>query len=108
MNARGTILIVDDNRTNRRILEGMLKRWQMESTSVGSGEEALTELSEAKPRYGLILADMHMPMMDGFELVERIRQNPEIAAATIMMLAHRRAIVGMPRAARNLGWPLTF
>jgi CheY-like chemotaxis protein len=80
------VLIVDDNRTNRRILEGMLKRWQMESTSVGSGEEALTELSEAKPWYGLILADMHMPMMDGFELVERIRQNPEIAAATIMML----------------------
>jgi two-component system sensor histidine kinase/response regulator len=80
------VLIVDDNRTNRRILEGMLKRWQMESTSVGSGEEALTELSEAKRPYGLILADMHMPMMDGFELVERIRQKPEIAAATIMML----------------------
>jgi signal transduction histidine kinase/DNA-binding response OmpR family regulator len=83
------VLVVDDNRTNRRILEGMLKRWEMESTLVGGGEQALVELAAARESgrpYELILADMHMPEMDGFELVERIRQNPEIATATIMML----------------------
>lgn len=83
------VLIVDDNRTNRRILEGMLKRWDMKSTSVPSGEEALVQLSAAwgaKEPFGLILMDMHMPQMDGFGLVERIRQRPELSAATIMML----------------------
>ncbi len=83
------VLIVDDNRTNRRILEGMLKRWEMKSTSVAGGEEALVQLSvawEAKEPFGLILMDMHMPQMDGFGLVERIRERPELSTATIMML----------------------
>jgi CheY-like chemotaxis protein len=82
-------LVVDDNRTNRRILEGMLRRWEMFSTSVEGGEEALAEVSNAESAgepYGLILTDMHMPKMDGFELVERIRQRPELFAPTIMML----------------------
>ena len=90
LNLRGVrVLVVDDNRTNRRILEGMLKRWEMNVTSVEGGEEALAHLAaakEAEEPYVLILADMHMPGMDGFELVERIRQRPELSTATIMML----------------------
>jgi two-component system, sensor histidine kinase and response regulator len=46
----------------------------------------LATAHEAGERYGLILTDMHMPGMDGFTLVERIRQKPELTAATIMML----------------------
>jgi two-component system, sensor histidine kinase and response regulator len=83
------VLIVDDNRTNRRILEGMLKGWQMRAASVDSGEEALTELLLARDTedpYALILTDVHMPTMDGFTLGERIRQISGLAAATIMML----------------------
>ena len=83
------VLVVDDNRTNRRILEGMLKRWEMQVKSVETGEEALAELSagrEAARAYRLILTDVHMPGMDGFTLVERIRERPELATATIMML----------------------
>src|SRR5712692_7799222 len=83
------VLVVDDNRTNRRILEGMLGRWEMKSSSVQDGEEALTKLSEAQEAgepFALILMDMHMPQMDGFELIERIRQSPGSSAATIMML----------------------
>jgi PAS domain S-box-containing protein len=83
------VLVTDDNRTNRRILEGMLKRWEMKSTSVDDGEKALTELSsalEAGEPYGLILTDMHMPKMDGFTWIERIRQRPELSTAIIMML----------------------
>ncbi len=83
------VLVVDDNRTNRRILEGMLRHWDMKPTPVEGGEEALTQLSTARAAaepYALILTDMHMPMMDGFSLVERIRQRPELSTATIMML----------------------
>jgi signal transduction histidine kinase/DNA-binding response OmpR family regulator len=83
------VLVVDDNRTNRRILEGMLMRWQMKPTLVEGGKEALAQLSaarEAGDPYGLILTDMHMPDMDGFTLVEQIRKRPEVSTATIMML----------------------
>jgi two-component system sensor histidine kinase/response regulator len=83
------VLVVDDNRTNRRILEGMLGRWEMKAKSVEDGEEALTELSaarEAAEPYALILIDMHMPGMSGLALVERIRQRPELSTAAIVML----------------------
>ncbi|MGC2734551.1 MAG: response regulator [Candidatus Acidiferrales bacterium] len=83
------VLIVDDNRTNRRILEGILKRWEMIFKSVEDGETALAELSAARDAaepYALILTDVHMPGMNGFTLVERIRQTPGLSAATIMML----------------------
>jgi two-component system, sensor histidine kinase and response regulator len=83
------VLIVDDNRTNRRILEGMLKLWNMNSTSVESGEQALERLSSAQTAgepYALVLTDMHMPAMDGFSLIEQIRQRPELSTATMMML----------------------
>jgi signal transduction histidine kinase/CheY-like chemotaxis protein len=83
------VLVVDDNRTNRGILEGMLKRWEMKATSVEGGNEALKQLLDAREAgdpYGLILTDRHMPEMDGFRLVERIRESPELATAMIMML----------------------
>ena len=83
------VLVVDDNSTNRRILDGMLKRWEMRPTLVAGGEVALEELAAARETgdpYRLILTDMHMPKMDGFSLIERIRQRPELATATIMML----------------------
>jgi PAS domain S-box-containing protein len=83
------VLVVDDNRTNRRILEGMLLRWHMKPIAVDCAAAALTQLSAAlgagEP-YPLILTDMHMPEMDGFALIEQIRQRPELSAATIMML----------------------
>ncbi|MGA2300982.1 MAG: response regulator [Candidatus Acidiferrum sp.] len=82
-------LVVDDNRTNRRILTAMLQRWGMNPVSVEGGEEALVELSlaqEAGQPYELVLTDMHMPVMDGFTLLQRIQENPSLSAATIIML----------------------
>jgi CheY-like chemotaxis protein len=99
------VLVVDDNRTNRRILEGMLRRWEMKSASVEGGEQALTELSEAQrigEPYSLILTDVHMPEMDGFELIERVRSRPELSTAMILMLTsagHR----GVAERCRELG-----
>ena len=83
------VLVVDDNRTNRRILEGMLKRWHMKPVSVEGGTQALAGLASARDAgapYRLVLTDMHMPDMDGFTLIERIRQDPKLSTATIMML----------------------
>jgi CheY-like chemotaxis protein len=83
------VLVVDDSHINRQILEEVLRRWEMKPGSVDSGELALKELSsalEAGEPYTLVLTDMHMPKMDGFQLVEHIRQRPELNAATIMML----------------------
>ncbi|HEY1986045.1 MAG TPA: response regulator [Terracidiphilus sp.] len=83
------VLIVDDNRTNRRILEGILTHWGMVSTVAGDGEQALTAYQDAiesgRP-FGLILTDMHMPKMDGFGLVERINGEAASCISTIMML----------------------
>jgi signal transduction histidine kinase/CheY-like chemotaxis protein len=83
------VLVVDDNATNRRILEDMLAHWGMKPALASSGREALAMLEEASRRgqpFPLILLDANMPEMDGFMLAERIRQHPELAGATIMML----------------------
>jgi PAS domain S-box-containing protein len=83
------VLVVDDNTTNRRILEGMLGRWEMKSNSAQDGDTALKKLIEAQESgepFALILMDMHMPNMDGFELIEKIRHGPHPSTATIMML----------------------
>ena len=84
------VLVVDDNQTNRRILDRLLTRWGMRPVCVESGEAALAELNSAPASsdpYRLILTDMHMPGMDGFTLVEKIRGGPGLATATIMMLS---------------------
>ena len=83
------VLIVDDNRTNRRILSGMLSRWGMKFALADGGDAALAELvtaQQAGTPFRLIVTDMHMPAMDGFALVEEIRRRPELSPATIMML----------------------
>ncbi len=83
------VLIVDDNRANRRILSENLKRSLLRTTDVEGGEQALAELLHGQQigdPYQLVLIDMHMPNMDGFSLVEHIRQKPELSPAAIMML----------------------
>ncbi len=83
------VLIVDDNSTNRRILHTMVERWGMKATSVCDGEQALNELSAADridEAYELVLTDMHMPNMDGFELAGQIVERSKHSTATIMMI----------------------
>jgi two-component system sensor histidine kinase/response regulator len=83
------VLIVDDNRTNRRILEGLVTRWGMIPAVAANGELALQAYREATANgepFGLILTDMHMPKMDGFGLVERLQEHSGTNSSTIMML----------------------
>lgn len=83
------VLIVDDNATNRLILEEMLRNWGMKP-AVADGADAALKLLEAAERAGtgfaLVLVDGHMPDVDGFELAQKIKQHPELAQATLMML----------------------
>jgi PAS domain S-box-containing protein len=83
-------LIVDDNETNRRLLERTLKRWGAIPSSAASGQAALEAIESAeaagKP-FSVILLDHQMPGMDGFEVAERIRQQPKLISTTIMMLS---------------------
>ncbi len=84
------VLVVDDNATNRRILEETLAHWHMKPHAVIGGREALAELQrayDAGTPYPLVLLDGMMPEMDGFELAEHIKEQPELTGATLMMLS---------------------
>ena len=85
-----SVLVVDDNATNRFILAETLTQWQMRPTAVESAAERSQALERAQ-RVGepflLVLLDAHMPEVDGFALAERIREHPDLAGATVMMLS---------------------
>jgi len=83
------VLGVDDNATNRMILEGMLGRWGMSVVTVDSGQQALEVLRqtrEGEEPFDLVLLDAMMPEMDGLELARRINQDPELTGQPMMML----------------------
>jgi two-component system, sensor histidine kinase and response regulator len=83
------VLVVDDNATNRRILDEMLEAWRLRGTSVESGAAALEMLAraaDAGDAFQLAIVDALMPDMDGFGLVERIRQNRRFASLKVIML----------------------
>jgi two-component system, sensor histidine kinase and response regulator len=82
-------LIVDDNATNRRILVEMFASWNMMPTAVAGAREGLDLMRGSARRgqpFALVVTDIHMPEMDGFDFAERIKLTPEIADTIIMML----------------------
>jgi len=87
--ARLPVLVVDDNATNRRILEETLRHWGMIVKGADSGADGLNQLEDAFQQgrpFRLIILDERMPGMDGIEVLERIRANPRLRGATIMLL----------------------
>ena len=80
------VLVVDDNLTNRQILSLQAKSWGMMPDSVASGLEALRRLKGDSKGYDLAILDQQMPEMDGLELVERIRQSPELRDMPLILL----------------------
>ncbi len=84
-----SVLIVDDNATNRRFLTDMLGHLQFPTETANDGPAALLKMREAaqqgKP-FGLALLDVHMPLMDGFMLAEEIRKDPLLSHTPLMIL----------------------
>jgi two-component system, sensor histidine kinase and response regulator len=84
-----SVLVVDDNETNRRILYEMTSRWEMKPLAVDGGPAALAAVEEAGQRgdfFRVILMDAHMPGMDGFQLSKEIKGRSGKGETSILML----------------------
>jgi CheY-like chemotaxis protein len=83
------VLIVDDNATNRKILDHQLSAWGVQSLAVQGGTEALEELRRAAATqpYNLAILDCQMPHIDGLSLARRIREDPAIAGMRLLMMS---------------------
>jgi two-component system, sensor histidine kinase and response regulator len=84
------VLVVDDNETNRFILEDQLAAWHMRAFAVSSAAEALTTLREAVALgdpYEVALLDLRMPDVDGLELAEQLRGDPGISGLQMVLLS---------------------
>src|SRR6266481_702537 len=83
------VLVVDDNATNRSILQAVLKLWKMDPVMCSSGVEAILEMENAARRgesFSLVILDGQMPDMDGFEVAEHIRKNSLHRGCVLMIL----------------------
>ena len=97
------VLVVDDNQTNRLICHELLSNWGMKSTVAASGPAALDALRHASATgqpFRLVLLDVMMPGMDGFDTAERMREVSDFDQATVIMLSSANRSEDKQRAAR--------
>jgi CheY-like chemotaxis protein len=92
------LLVVDDQRDNREVLEVILGSQGFVIMTAGSGAEALASVAEQAP--DLILLDIMMPVMDGYQLAARIKGNPATRSIPILMVT---ALSGSVVRTRALG-----
>jgi signal transduction histidine kinase/DNA-binding response OmpR family regulator len=87
--AERRVLVVDDNSINRSLLRHLLRKWRMQVVEAESARLALASLLNSREKgesFDLLLVDVHMPSMDGWELAERIRTiEPKLDCRVIMM-----------------------
>jgi CheY-like chemotaxis protein len=84
------VLVVDDNETNRFILQEITSVWGMKPAAASGVDEAIATLEKAQSSgqpIQLVLTDMYMPRRDGFALIEWLRASPEYANVRIMILS---------------------
>jgi two-component system cell cycle response regulator DivK len=86
-NKRGTfmskcILVVEDEKDNRQILRDLLGNAGYELTEAENGEEAVAAAVKRRP--SLILMDIQLPIVDGYEATRRIRTNPDLRSVPII------------------------
>jgi signal transduction histidine kinase/CheY-like chemotaxis protein len=83
------VLVVDDNETNRRLLQEMIRGWGMNPTTVEGGAEALALLEKTETLgapFPLVLLDAHMPDMDGYAIASKIKNDSRFGASEVVML----------------------
>jgi two-component system chemotaxis sensor kinase CheA len=81
-----TLLVVDDSAFFRNMLSPVLKAAGYDVTTVEGGEEALAVLKKA-PQFDIIVSDIEMPGMNGFDLAEAVRGDPKTAHVPIIALS---------------------
>lgn len=99
------VLVVDDNLTNRVILQEMLQSWRMKPEVASSGPQAIQLIQAAlsrKEAYGLFLLDLSMPDMDGFTLIKKIKEIEGAREVPIIILTSADR-VGDLQQAKELG-----
>jgi PAS domain S-box-containing protein len=87
------VLVVDDNATNLQILEEMLSQWGLNPTTANSPQDAMRLLQEhsgTHPPFKLLLSDVNMPEVDGYEFLRWVREQPEFERITAMLLTSSR------------------
>lgn len=78
-------LVIDDSRTMRVILAGMLRQFGFEITEAGNGQEGLDRLRQfGQP--DIVLVDWNMPVMSGYEFVRAVRADPALSGLRLMMV----------------------
>jgi len=89
MNNPPLILVVDDNETNRDILITRLEKHGYQLLQAADGEEALASVAQHNP--DLILLDVEMPKLDGFEVCRRLKSDPAMSFIPIILVTARAA-----------------
>lgn len=79
------VLAVDDVPLNLLLVEKMLARFKFRIRKASGGRQAMEEISQEKP--DLILLDLMMPEIDGFEVLRRVRENPETSEIRVVILS---------------------
>ncbi len=79
------VLVVDDSRAMRSILSNILKQLGHQTVEAGNGQEAQEKLA-AGEEFDLALVDWNMPVMNGLEFVQKVRENPAHASVPIIMV----------------------
>ena len=94
---RDTVLMVDDNPTNLQVLQATLEGEGYRLLAARDGASALAVSAKAEP--DLILLDIMMPGMDGYEICEQVKANPETAHTYIIMVSAKTQVEDRRRAA---------
>ena len=106
----GRILVVDDQSANVRVVTALLERHGYVVTAASSGKDALQAATGEVP--DLLLLDMMMPGMDGFEMIRRLRANPDLSRMDIIVVSaiDREEVVkrGLPADITIFGKPIPF
>jgi DNA-binding response OmpR family regulator len=79
------LLLADDSITIQKVVELVLAEEDFEIKSVGNGEDALNAVGSFNPE--IVLADIDMPRMNGYQLCDKIKKNPKTAGVTVILLA---------------------